>query len=63
MAILVLRAIFVMVSVGLAVVIFNSGAMRGAPTWLPWAVLAGMIALPAVVIGLDAAIRDRKSVV
>jgi uncharacterized protein YacL len=59
MAILVLRAIFVMVSVGLAVVIFNSGAMRGAPTWLPWAVLAGMIALPAVVIGLDAAIRRK----
>ena len=37
MALLILRAIFVMVSVGIAVLIFNSGAMQSADIWVPWA--------------------------
>jgi len=59
MALLILRAIFVMVSVGIAVLIFNSAPMREAPAWVPWGVLAGMIALPLAVIGLDSAVRRK----
>lgn len=54
-----LRAIFVMVSVGIAVLIFNSEPMRAAPEWVPWAVLFGMIALPLTVIGIDASLRRK----
>ena len=60
MALVVLRAIFVAVSVGIAVLIFNSETMKPAPAWVPWGVLAGMIALPATVIAIDGALR-RKS--
>jgi uncharacterized protein YacL len=59
MALLVLRALFVMVSVGIAVLIFNSDTMRAAPQWVPWGVLAGMIALPLTVMGIDGAIRRK----
>jgi uncharacterized protein YacL len=59
MALVILRAIFVMVSVGIAVLIFNSEPMRQAPQWLPWAVLAGMVALPLVVMGIDASVRRK----
>jgi uncharacterized protein YacL len=59
MALIVLRAIFVMVSVGIAVLIFNSEPMRAAPEWVPWAVLVGMIALPLTVIGIDASLRRK----
>lgn len=60
MALLVLRAIFVMVSVGIAVLIFNSPATQAAPEWVPWAVLAGMIALPLTVIGVDGLLRRKE---
>ncbi|MFN7812233.1 MAG: PIN/TRAM domain-containing protein [Planctomycetia bacterium] len=59
MAILVLRALFVMVSIGIAVLIFGSDAMRHAPQWLPWGVLAAMIALPLVVMAIDAGIKRK----
>ena len=59
MALVFLRAIFVMVSVGIAVLIFNSEPMRHAPQWVPWAVLAGMMALPLTVMGIDGAIRRK----
>ncbi|MEI8226883.1 MAG: TRAM domain-containing protein [Planctomycetota bacterium] len=59
MALVMLRAIFVMVSVGIAVLIFNSEPMRAAPEWVPWAVLFGMIALPLTVIGIDASLRRK----
>ncbi|MFM8290456.1 MAG: PIN/TRAM domain-containing protein [Planctomycetia bacterium] len=59
MALVILRAIFVMVSVGIAVLIFNSAAMRQAEQWVPWAVLAGMVALPLTVMGIDASIRRK----
>jgi uncharacterized protein YacL len=59
MALVMLRAIFVMVSVGIAVLIFNSEPMRSAPEWVPWAVLFGMIALPLTVIGIDWSLRRK----
>jgi uncharacterized protein YacL len=59
MALIILRSIFVMVSVGIAVLIFNSEPMREAPEWLPWAVLLGMIALPLTVIGIDWSLRRK----
>jgi len=59
MALLVTRAIFVMVSVGIAVLIFNSDAMRSAPEWVPWGVLGAMVALPLTVIGIDGSIRRK----
>ena len=60
MALVVLRAIFVMVSVGIAVLMFNSSPMREAAQWLPWAVLAGMIVLPLAVIGIDVSLRRKE---
>jgi uncharacterized protein YacL len=59
MALIILRSIFLMVSVGIAVLIFNSEPMRAAPEWVPWAVLLGMIALPLTVIGVDGALRRK----
>ena len=59
MAIVVLRAIFVAVSAGIAVLIVNSQPLREAPQWVPWAVLAGMITLPLVVMGVDGAVRRK----
>lgn len=59
MALLILRAIFVMVSVGIAVLIFNSPAVQASPTWVPWAILTGMVVLPLTVIGLDGMIRRK----
>jgi len=59
MALVILRAIFVMVSVGIAVLIFNSEPMRATPEWVPWAVLFGMIALPLTVIGIDASLQRK----
>jgi uncharacterized protein YacL len=59
MAIIILRALFVLVTAGIAVLIFNSAPLREAPSWLPWAVLAGMIALPLAVIGVDLSLRRK----
>ena len=59
MALIVLRSIFVMACVGIAVLIFNSDPLRDAPPWVPLAVIAGMIALPLAVIGIDAGIRRK----
>jgi hypothetical protein len=60
MALVVLRAIFVMVSVGIAVLMFNSAPMRESSQWLPWAVLLGMVVLPLTVIGIDASLRHKE---
>ncbi len=61
MALIALRAIFVAVSVGIAVLMFNTPVVRESPAWVPWAVLLGMIALPLGVIGIDSSLR-RKDV-
>ncbi|MFM8892896.1 MAG: PIN/TRAM domain-containing protein [Planctomycetia bacterium] len=60
MALLVLRFIFVMVSVGIAVLMFNSAAMREAGQWQPLLLLSGMVALPLLVIGIDASLRRKE---
>lgn len=59
MALVVLRAVFVMVSVGIAALIINTEVMRNAPSWVPWAVLGGMVMLPVAVITVDALIRRK----
>lgn len=59
MALLVLRSIFVMVTMGIAVLIVNSDPMREAPTWVPWVVIAASVALPLAVMAVDAAIRRK----
>jgi uncharacterized protein YacL len=59
MALVVLRAIFVAVSVGIAVLMFGTPMIRQAPAWVPWAVLLGMIALPLAVIGIDSSLRRK----
>ncbi|MFM7242825.1 MAG: PIN/TRAM domain-containing protein [Planctomycetaceae bacterium] len=59
MALLVLRALFVMVSVGIAVLIFRSQVAQASSAWEPWAVLAGMVALTLAVIGIDTSIRHK----
>ncbi|MFM7136432.1 MAG: PIN/TRAM domain-containing protein [Planctomycetota bacterium] len=59
MALFLLRAIFILVSAGIAVLIINDSALRSTPTWVPWGILAGMIALPLTVIGIDGAIRRK----
>jgi uncharacterized protein YacL len=61
MALIVLRAIFIAVSVGIAVLIIASPLMRDAPAWVPWAVLLGMLALPLTAIAIDSSLR-RKDV-
>ena len=48
-----------MVSIGIAVLIFNSEPIRSAPEWVPGAVLVGMIALPLTVIGIDSSLRRK----
>jgi uncharacterized protein YacL len=55
MALVILRAVFVVVSSGIAVLIVNSSVTPQFAWWFPWAVVAGLIALPLAVIALDAA--------
>ena len=59
MALVILRSIFVMVTVGIAVLIVNSEPMREAPPWAPWAVMAASVLLPLAVMAVDAAIRRK----
>jgi uncharacterized protein YacL len=59
MALLILRAIFFMVAMGIAVLIFSSEGMKEAPSWVPWAVLVGMAAVPLTVIGLDTSVKRK----
>ena len=59
MALVVLRAIFVAVSIGIAVLMFGTPMIRQAPAWVPWAVLLVMIALPLAVIGIDSSLRRK----
>jgi uncharacterized protein YacL len=60
LALLILRAVFVMVSVGIAALIINTDALKTSPPWVPWAVLGGMLLLPTVVIAGDALIRRKN---
>jgi uncharacterized protein YacL len=59
MATIILRVLFLLVASGIAVLIFNSEALREAPTWVPWAVLSGMIAGALAIIGIDISLRRK----
>ena len=59
MALFFLRAIFIVVSAGIAVLIINASVPQSTPVWVPWAILAGMVVLPLAVIGIDGAIRHK----
>lgn len=59
MPLLVLRVVFVMVCVGVAVLMFNSQPMAEIPAWVPLSVLAGMTVLPMLVIAIDLAVRRK----
>jgi uncharacterized protein YacL len=59
MALFFLRAFFILVSAGIAVLIINHASLRSAAAWVPWGILTGMIALPLTVIGIDGAIRRK----
>jgi uncharacterized protein YacL len=59
MALIVLRTMFFMVSIGIAVLIFNSAGMQSAPGWVPWAVLITMVALPLGAIVADLQIKRK----
>jgi uncharacterized protein YacL len=59
MSLVVLRSLFFMVSLGIAVLIFNSEAMQLAPDWVPWLVLLTMVGLPIGVIVADMRVRNK----
>jgi uncharacterized protein YacL len=60
MALAVLRALFLVVSAGIAVLIFTSASLKDAGSWVPWSVIGGMLALPLVVIALDVAVPRKN---
>jgi len=59
MALIFLRTLFCMVSLGIAVLIFNSPSMRSAPDWVPWVVLITMIGIPLSAILIDLFIKKK----
>jgi uncharacterized protein YacL len=59
MALVILRLIFVMACVGIAVLIFNFDVVPPDTAWMPPVVIAAMLALPLVVIGIDMLIRRK----
>jgi uncharacterized protein YacL len=60
LALIILRAVFVMVSVGIAALIINTEFVKASPPWVPWAVLGGGLAVPSLVIAGDALIRQKN---
>ncbi len=59
MTLVVLRTLFFLVSIGIAVLIFNSAPMRSAPGWVPWAVLVTMVTIPLGAIAADLWIKRK----
>jgi uncharacterized protein YacL len=59
MATIILRVLFLLVASGIAVLIFNSEALRESPSWVPWGVLGGMIAGALAIIGIDISLRRK----
>ncbi len=59
MALIFLRTLFCMVSLGIAVLIFNSPSVRSAPDWVPWVVLITMIGIPLAAILIDLFIKKK----
>jgi uncharacterized protein YacL len=60
MALLILRILFVGVSIGLGVLLVNTGQVPSQPAWTPVAVFAGVIGAALLVIGLDVSLRRKK---
>ncbi len=59
-ALVVLRSIFVMVALGFAVGLINSGVLPTEPLWIPWLAIAGSILLAAGVIAIDVAAQRKR---
>ena len=59
MGLTILRAIFMMVSIGLAVFFIKSWEGKDDPEWMPWAVLGGMLLISSLVIVADIFIRRK----
>ena len=59
-ALVVLRAIFVMVAVGLGVGLINSNLFPPDPAWIPWAIIGTCLILAIVVIALDVLVRPKR---
>jgi len=61
MALIVLRSVFVMVAIGLVVGIITSGVLPSdMPSWLPWVIFAGVMALAGGVIVGDIFTPSKK---
>jgi uncharacterized protein YacL len=60
MALIILRSVFVMVAIGLAVVIITSGLLPAEMPWLPWVVFFGVLLAAAGVIAGDLLTRRKK---
>jgi len=63
MGLIVLRCVFVMVSIGLGVVFINAGIIPEATPWsqwMFWGIFAGMLVLPLSIIALDISIRSKQ---
>ncbi len=60
MALLILRAFFLLVAGGLSVAVLDSNVLPHRPEWLPLAVFAGIMAMAAGVIGIDVALKRKR---
>ncbi|MDX1962762.1 MAG: PIN domain-containing protein [Pirellulales bacterium] len=60
LALLVLRAVFVMVAIGLGAGLSGSDILLREPWWLPWATIGGIMLLAAGVIFLDNSIARKE---
>ena len=63
MGLIVLRCIFLMVSIGLGVVFINSGVIpedSDWSEWMFWGIFVGMLLLPGGIVVLDASIRRKQ---
>ena len=60
MALIILRSVFIMVAIGLAVVIISSGLLAPEMSWLPWVVFFGVLLAAAGVIVGDVMTQRKK---
>ena len=63
MGLIILRCIFLMVSIGLGVVFINSGVIPADSEWAEWmfwGTFVGMLLLPAGIVALDICIRQKQ---
>lgn len=60
MALVILRVVFVLVAAGVGVRMVRSGTLPHDPTWLPWVVFGGVMALALGVIIGDSLLRRKR---